>query len=102
VVRPPYPVTVRLTLIAGERWPEIDGETALKGVDLTRIPLDRYLNAIYVWCLERIEPDKRDQWLFQLAQPIPGREVPVDVEAEMDDFAAFASAFGVKPPVPSA
>jgi len=102
VVRPPYAVTVRLVLIARERWPEIDGETALKGIDLTHLPLDRFLNAIYVWCLSRVEPDKHDQWLFQLTQPIPGRVEPVDVEAEMDDFASFASAFGVKPPVPSA
>lgn len=65
------------------------------------LPVDRWLNAIYVWCLRRVDPEKVDQWEHQLRLPIPGRVEPVDVEAEMDDFADFAAAFGVKPPVPS-
>jgi hypothetical protein len=65
------------------------------------LPVDRFLNAIYAWCLNRVDQEKVDQWLHQLTLPIPGRVEPVDVEAEMDDFAAFASAFGVKPPVAS-
>jgi len=66
-----------------------------------QLPVDRFLNAIYVWCLNRVEPEKVDQWINQLNMPLPGRVEQVNVEAEMDDFAAFASAFGVKPPVPS-
>lgn len=65
------------------------------------LPVDRFLNALYAWCLAHIDPEKIDQWEHQLTLPIPGRARTVDVEAEMDDFAAFASAFGVKPPVPS-
>jgi hypothetical protein len=62
------------------------------------LPVDRFLNAMYVWCMNRIEPEKQDRWLHELNLPLPGRPVPVDTEAEMDDFASFASAFGVAPP----
>jgi hypothetical protein len=101
VVRPPYHVVVRLVLIAQERWVEIDGEAALKGVeDLMSLRVDRFLNAIYVWCVQRIEPDDLDRWQFQLNEPFPGRAVTAEVvEQEMDAFADFAGAFGVmKPP----
>lgn len=61
--------------------------------------VDRFLNAIYAWCLPRVPAEERDKWLYQLSAPIPGR-VPsqASVAEEMDSFAAFAGAFGVKPP----
>lgn len=61
--------------------------------------VDRFLNAIYAWCLPRLAPEERDKWEYQLSAPIPGR-VPsrASVAEEMDSFAAFAGAFGVKPP----
>jgi len=101
VVRPPYQVAVRLCLIAQERWVEIDGEAALHGQDLMLLPLDRFLNAIYMWCVQRIEPDKLDQWRSQLWGPIPGRAVTqATVEQDLEQFAAFAGAFGVSKPSP--
>lgn len=61
--------------------------------------VDRFLNAVYVWCIRRIEPDDLDKWQWQLNEPIPGRAVTAAVvEEEMEAFAAFAGAFGVKPP----
>lgn len=63
------------------------------------LPLDRFVNAIYAWCLRRIAPDDLDKWLFQLNEPFPNqRPTEMTVEAEMDQFAAFAGAFGVRPP----
>ena len=60
------------------------------------LPLDRFLNAIFVWCIQRIEPDKLDQWRFQLEQPFPGQHVTeASVQQDMDAFASFAGAFGV-------
>jgi hypothetical protein len=60
--------------------------------------VDRFLNAIYAWCLPRIDPQERDKWLFQLNAPIPGRVTQVSAREEMDSFAAFAGAFGVTQP----
>lgn len=60
--------------------------------------VDRFLNAIYVWCLGRIEPDEVEKWVWQLNEPIEGHLTAATVEAEQDSFLAFAGAFGVKPP----
>lgn len=60
--------------------------------------VDRFLNAIYVWCIRRIEPDEIERWLWQLNEPIAGKITAATLEAEQEGFAAFASAFGVKAP----
>lgn len=61
--------------------------------------VDRFLNAVYVWCLQRLNPDDIDKWMFQLNEPLPGGPVTqATVEAEMESFDAFAGAFGVKKP----
>lgn len=60
--------------------------------------VDRFLNAVYVWCIQRIEPDDLDKWQWQLNEPIPGRLTAATVEAERESFDAFAGAFGVKAP----
>ena len=69
---PPYATALRLYAIAEERWAEIDA--AYASVNLIRFPAHRFLNCVYAWCIERIEPDKLDDWKFQLEAPIPGHE----------------------------
>lgn len=98
MVRPPYEVTLRLLYVAAERWVEIDGEAASNGSDLLDLPLDRFLNAIYYWAIQRVDADDRAQFDMQLYEPLPGREPsPETVKMEMDSFATFASAFGAAP-----
>jgi hypothetical protein len=98
MVRPPYEVTLRLLYIAAERWVEIDGEAASHGADLLSLPLDRFLNAVYYWAIQRVDHDDRTQFDMQLYEPLPGREPsPETVKMEMDSFAEFASAFGAAP-----
>lgn len=80
---PPYQVALRLYLIAAERWPEVDA--AYPSVDLIRFPPHRFLNFVYAWCLARIEPDKLEEWLYLLNQPLPGQEKKVtDAMAESE------------------
>jgi hypothetical protein len=63
------------------------------------LPLDRFFNAIYVWVLQRLDDEDRDTFLVRLYDPLPGRESsPQAIQQEMDQFAEFASAFGVTPP----
>lgn len=65
------------------------------------LPLDRFLNAIFVWCIQRIEPDKLNEWRFQLEKPLPGQQMTqASAEQDMEAFAAFAGAFGVSAPQP--
>lgn len=90
MVRPPYQAVYRLYFIADERWPEIDA--AYAQVDLVTLPVDRFLNCIYTWCVERIEPDKRVDWDMQLVAPLEGEETrpptEAQIEAEGQDFMA--------------
>jgi hypothetical protein len=61
--------------------------------------LDRFFNAVYVWVLKRLDDDDRDMFLARLYEPLPGKAPsPETLKQEMDQFAAFASAFGVTPP----
>jgi hypothetical protein len=63
------------------------------------LPLDRFLNAVYVWIVRRMDEEGRQQFDFQLTLPTPGREPTEAVVAqEMDAFAQFAASFGVTPP----
>ena len=65
------------------------------------LPVDRFLNAVYVWAMRRVDPEKFDQWKFLLEQPFPKQVVTqATVEQEMEQFAAFAGAFGVRGPQP--
>jgi hypothetical protein len=47
---------------------------------------------IYAWCVERVEPDKLEQFLIELEAPMPGREKAApsqrQVELEGADFMA--------------
>lgn len=84
------PKTLRLYVIAAERWPEIDGHYA--AVDLITFPCHRFLNLVYAWCIERIPSDKREEWEMQLTAALPGREkarpTPSVAEQEGADFMA--------------
>lgn len=78
----PYQTALRLYAIADERWPEI--EAAYYEVDLLRFPPAKFLNCVYTWCIARIDPEKREQWDIQLAEPLPGREKDKPSEATIE------------------
>lgn len=86
VVGTPYPVTLRLYLIAIEHWPNIDA--AYASVDLIRLAPHRFLNCVYAWCTERIAPEKLEEWLFMLGQPLPGQAKKKATPAQVDDEGA--------------
>jgi hypothetical protein len=90
VVRPPYPAVLRLYAIAEQRWAEIDATYIT--VDLLRLPPHRFLNAVYAWCLNHIDPEKREEWDAMLEAPLDGsRAKPTDaqIESEGADFMAL-------------
>lgn len=55
-------------------------------------PPYRFMNLIYGWCVERIDPEKREEWDAMLTDPLPGRETtqpaPFQVEDEGASFMA--------------
>jgi hypothetical protein len=50
------------------------------------------MNLVYGWCVERIDPEKREEWDVMLTDPLPGREkaapAPFQVEQEAESFMA--------------
>lgn len=92
VDRAPYPVAVRLYGVAAAYWPEIDGYAALRGSgSLLNLSPDRFCNAVYAWCVERVED--REQFDAQLTAPYAGRSA-VTADDELAGFAAFTAALG--------
>jgi hypothetical protein len=91
---------VRLTQIAEHYWFEIDGEAALAGVDLTRLPFRRYLAAVMSWANPRgarkeDELEQYNEWLFSPFEGTdPDKVTPEVVESEMAAFRAFAQQAG--------
>lgn len=85
--RPPYTVIWRLYAYAREYWQEINGETAYQGVNLLILPLDRFCDAIYWWCVQRVED--RAKFDYELTKPAPGDTSELAIQAEQDSFAAF-------------
>lgn len=54
-----------------------------------RMPWLRFLNLIYAWCVERIGPEKREEWEYQMKMPLPGQEkraTPAQIEDEGESF----------------
>jgi len=104
VVRSPYESVLRLYAYAERYWAEIDGEAASRGADYLALPLDRFLNAVQWWIVQRVKDPER----FKAELESPGgkpsyREVTEDdIEADAQSFMAFASMMGVKPPAPKA
>jgi hypothetical protein len=87
VVRPPYPVAVRLCSLTAERWAELD--TAYRDLPrgLIREKPHRLANFVYSWCIERVEPDKLDDWIVMLNDLLPWQdpetsEAAVNLESE--------------------
>ena len=99
MVRPPYEAVERLVAYAERYWAEIDGEAASRGADYLALPLDRFLNAIQWWIVQRVKDPER--FKAELDGPLPGRAREVterDIEADGASFMAFASMMGVAPP----
>jgi len=96
VVRPPYPVAVRLCVIASERFGEIDSAYHALPVPLLRLPPHRYLNMVYSWVIERVPHDKLEDFMRDLEDLLPWQdtssEAAIDIESE--SFMAMAAKGG--------
>lgn len=96
MVGKPYAVAIRLYGVAAEHWPELDA--AFAAVDLIQLPAHRFLNCVRAWCLDRIEPEKREEWLAMLEMPLPWRPdaepSQETLEREGQDFMNFMASMG--------
>jgi hypothetical protein len=88
----PYQAVVRLVRYAAHYWHAIDGEAALRGVNLLELPMRRFLAAIYHWLMEHTAPKEEDRLRLheELHSPLPGAD-PDKVSQEVidDEMAIF-------------
>jgi hypothetical protein len=87
VDRTPYPAALRLYAVAEERWAEID--TAYLPTNLLRESPARFCNAVYTWCIARVEEEKREEWDNMLTAPLPGQEDRVTDNVAEEEGMAF-------------
>lgn len=91
---------MRLIQIAEHYWFEIDGETALAGTDLARLPFRRLLTAVMTWANPRgarkeEELEEYLEWLFSPFEgPDPDKVTQEVIDAEMDAFRSFSMQVG--------
>lgn len=91
---------MRLIQIAEHYWYEIDGEMALVGQDLMRLPFRRFLLAILSWANPRgsRKDQELEEWNTWMFGPFiggdPDKVSEEVIESEMEAFAAFAKQTG--------
>lgn len=84
VVGKPYEVTIRLYSLVSYRWRAFDGWCIQHRIDPLELSPRRFCNLIYFWCIERVQPDKLEEFEMMLTQPLPGRERRSEQLAEED------------------
>ena len=86
---------MRLVRYAAHYWHAIDGETALRNVNLLELPPRRFLAAIYNWLMERLAAKEEDRVRLheELHSPLEGTD-PDKVSQEVvdDEMAIFQAA----------
>lgn len=88
MVRPPYPVAVRLCQILADRWPEIDA--AYYQINMLRQKPHRIANLVYAWCIERVDPEKLDDWKSELMDLLPWQDVQSEAATQLESDSFFA------------
>lgn len=92
--------------VARPHWAIMDGESAMRGVDLIGLPLSRFLNVCY-WYMVRYadekEKAKQDRQLWMPPKGVaPAPESPWAPENETAAFGSLATALGVSTGKPKA
>lgn len=88
MVRPPYPAAVRLCTIAAVRWAELDA--AYYQINLLRLRPHRFANLVYSWAITLVEPDKFEEWVFDLNDLLPWQDSTSEAAAELESQSFFS------------
>lgn len=91
MVRGPYARTVKLCILAADRWLELTA--AYYQTNLLRERPWKFIALVYTWCVERVDSDKLDDWLSELNDLLPWQDSSSEAaaEAESESFMAMMS-----------
>jgi hypothetical protein len=83
VVRTPYPVVLRLYVLAEDYWEILSAH--FYQIDLMKLEPHRLLTLIYGWIKTLISPDDWEMFEMELTSPLPGKEgQPSETEMEQE------------------
>ena len=86
MVRPPYPVAVRLCWIASERWDEIESHYHATTIPLLRLSLSAFAGRVYAWTVNKVPQDKLEEWEQEMTDLLPWQtgtsESAEDIESD--------------------
>lgn len=87
---------VKLCFLGAERWDQIDAHYHASPVPLLRMAPHRYLNMVYSWAIERINPEKLDEWRDELHELLPWQDINSEaaINIESDSFFAMQAKGG--------
>lgn len=88
MVRTPYRVAVRLYGILIAYWSELTA--AYYQIDLLQQRPHRTLTLVYAWCMERTDPEKREEFLQDLNDLLPWEESDSEAAAEIESASFMA------------
>lgn len=91
MVRPPYPVVVNLCAIAAQHWGLIDAAYYQINPPLLRQKPHRFANLVYAWAIERVPPDKIDEWLTELNDLLPWQTSASEAAVELESASFMAA-----------
>jgi hypothetical protein len=77
-------------VIAAERWGEISAAYYHPGHNLLREKPYLLLSLVYTWCLERIAPDKIEEWLEDLRELLPWQDSSSAAAEALESESFFA------------
>lgn len=61
-----------------------------------KLPIDRFLNFTWQWCMERLTEEKREEWIMQMEMPLPGSEAKEPTEEQLErEFAGWGGLLGM-------
>ena len=65
-------------------------------INLLRQKPHRFANLVYTWCLERVDPDKLDEWKAELVELLPWQngDSEAAIARESESFYALMAAGG--------
>ena len=89
MVRPPYPVAVRLCGIAAEHWGALDAH--YYQINLLKLRPHRFANLVWAWFVSRLSAEDYSSAIEALYEPLPWQSADSQyaVELESESFAQW-------------
>lgn len=83
-------MAVRLCEIAAIRWGDIDAAYHASPVPLLKMPPYRLASMVYAWAIERVSPDKVDDWIAELNDLLPWQDTASEAAINIESESFFA------------